>query len=266
MKIKILAALTLALAINSCSDDVVDPVPSDQTAIVYGTSVKVGNDSARTYVKVDSNGNPTAIGIAIDAEAINGLGNTASMNPLPLPNAANSKLPYKFVTMDWNPAGHDPLFFFDDKHFDFHFFTITETETHGIDDADSSKMYKEPNQSDVPAGYTGYANIPAPGPGRIATGGVDMMGWHLLDSTVTMIPNQYDFTHIFIYGFYNGKMNFMEPMITKDFLASKTTVTVDIKQPQSFPTSGNYWPTKYTIRYDATAGQYIIEMHDMVKH
>jgi hypothetical protein len=92
------------------------------------------------------------------------------------------------------------------------------------------------------------------------------MGWHLLDSTVQMIPNQYDFTHIFIYGFYNGKMNFMEPMVTKDFLAAKTPVTVDIKQPQTFLNSGNYWPTKYTIRYDATADQYIVEMHDMVKH
>jgi hypothetical protein len=265
MKIKILAALTLALAINSCSDDVVDPGNDNFAAIHYGTSIKVGNDSARTYVKIDSLGNPYAIGVAIDAQAINGLGNSSQMFSLPIPTDANSKLPFKHVSMDWNPAGHEPLFYFDDKHFDFHFYTITETELMNMS-TDSAKMYKEPIPSDVPAGYTGYVNIPSPGPGRIATGGVPMMGWHLLDSTVQMIPNQYDFTHIFIYGFYNGKMNFLEPMVTKDFLEAKTPVTVAIKQPQTFLNSGNYWPTKYTIRYDATADQYIVEMHDMVKH
>lgn len=264
MKIKILSALVLALAINSCADDViVDPPNNNQTAVEYGTSVKLGNDSARTYVKVDSNGNPTAIGIAIDAEAINGLGNTPSMHTLPLPTAANSKLPFKFVSMDWNPQGHEPEVFFGAKHFDFHFYTITETETHGIG-MDSSKLYKEPNQSDVPAGYTGYVNIP--GMGRIATGGAPMMGWHLLDSTVPMIPGQYVFDKIFIYGFYNGKMNFMEPMITKEYLEKKETFTASIPQPQTFLNSGNYWPTKYTIRFDAAANQYIVEMHDMVKH
>ena len=265
MKIKILSALVLALAINSCSDDVVDPGDNNNTkqpTTEYGQAVKIGNDSARTYVRLDTNGNPTAVGIAIDAEAINGLGNTAQMFMLQLPTDANSKLPFKSASMDWNPQGHEPLMFFADKHFDFHFYTAPESEIHNID-MDTNKMYKEPNQSDVPAGYTGYVNI-TPGPGRIATGGVPQMGWHFTDSTVPMIPGQYVFDHIFIYGFYNGKMTFMEPMITKDFLEAKTTVTANIKQPQTYLNSGNYWPTKYTIRYDATTQRYLVEMHDLV--
>ena len=225
-------------------------------------AIKIGNDSARTYVRIDTNGNPMAIGIAIDEEAINGNGNEMSMNMLPLPTDANSKLPFKAISMDWNPLGHEPLIFFANQHFDFHFYLAPESEIHNIG-MDSSKMYKEPIQSDVPAGYTGYVNI-TPGPGRIATGGVPQMGWHMTDSTVAMIPGQYVFDHIFIYGFYNGKMNFMEPMITKDFLKAKTAVTVNIKQPQTYLNSGNYWPTKYTIRYDATAKQYLVEMHDMM--
>jgi hypothetical protein len=262
MKIKILSALVLALTLNSCADDtVVDPPnTTKQPTTEYGQSIKVGNDSARTYVTLDTNGNPMAIGIAIDEEAIDGNGNTMSMTTLPLPNAANSKLPFKHVSMDWNPQGHEPLMFFSDPHFDFHFYTITESEMHSI--AVDDKMYKAPNLSDIPAGYTGYADIP--GVGRTAIGGIAMMGWHMSDSTVPMIPGQYVFDHIFIYGFYNAKMNFMEPMITKDFLETKTTVTADIKQPQTYLNSGNYWPTKYTIRYDATAKQYIVEMHGMV--
>ncbi len=264
MKIKILSALVLALTINSCADDAIIDPPNNtkQPTTEYGQSIKVGNDSARTYVTLDTNGNPMAIGIAIDENAIDGLGNMMSTTVLPLPTAANSKLPFKGVTMDWNPAGHDPLMFFSDKHFDFHFFLAPESEIQNIG-LDSNKMYKEPNQSDVPAGYTGYVNI-TPGPGRIATGGVPGMGWHLSDSTVPMIPGQYVFDHIFIYGFYNAKMTFLEPMITKTFLETKTSVTANIKQPQTYLNSGNYWPTKYTIRFDATAKQYRVEMHDMM--
>jgi hypothetical protein len=263
MKIKILSALFLALAINSCADDPVDPGVTDLTETKYGETIKMGNDSVRTYVKIDSLGNPAAIGIAIDADAINGLGNAPLMTMLPLPNDANSKLPYKTISMDWNPQGHEPEVFFGAKHFDFHFYTMTESEIHGIS-MDSNKMYKEPVQSDVPAGYTGYVNIP--GMGRIATGGAPMMGWHFTDSTVPMIPGQYVFDKIFIYGFYNGKMNFMEPMITKEYLEKKETFTASIPQPQTYINSGNFWPTKYTIRFNAATNQYIVEMHDMVKH
>lgn len=257
-------ALTFALGLGSCADD--DPVtPEPESTTHFGSAVKVGDDSARTYVKVDKDGNPTAIGIAIDAD---GLKNIPDGHPqfglsltLPLPNEANSKLPYKHVTLDWNKVGHEPVMF-EVGHFDMHFYTITESEKMNIG-ADSSKLYKDPNPREVPADYTGYVNA---GPlGLIAVGGVPMMGWHFTDSTDAIVHGHHTFDHIFIYGFYNGKMNFMEPMITKAFLESKADVTTNIKQPLDYLNSGNYWPTKYRIHFDATTSRHIIEMNTMVQ-
>ena len=258
MKLKVLSALLLALALNSCSDDA-DPVV-DNSVTHFGTAVRIGDDSARTYVKVDDDGNPTAIGIAIDHDAMTNIppqGPFGSSFTLPIPNEGNSKLPFKHITFDYNPSGHEPGPFMV-EHFDAHFYTMTASEVAAID-LDSNKMYKEPNQADVPAGYTGYVNA---GPlGRIAVGGVPMMGWHFSDSTQVVT----NFDHVFIYGFYNGKMNFLEPMVTKAFLAAGTSVTRDIPQPQTYINSGNYWPTKYTIRHDAATNRHYIEMHGLVQ-
>lgn len=263
MKIKILSVLVLALALNSCADDTtVDPNPNNNTTTHYGTPVKIGDDSARTYVKVDASGNPTAIGIAIDHEAMANIpsqGPFGSSFPLPIPNEGNSKLPFKHITFDYNPSGHEPGPFMV-EHFDAHFYTMTATEVAAID-MDSNKMYKEPNQSDVPAGYTGYFQVPGGGP-RIAVGGVPMMGWHFSDSTLPVTA----FDHVFIYGFYNAKMNFMEPMVTKAFLDSHADVTRNIPQPQTYINSGNYWPTKYRIYYEAATQRHFIEMNTMVQH
>jgi hypothetical protein len=262
MKIKVLSALVLALALNSCADDTtVDPDPNNNTTTHLGDAVKIGDDSARTYVRLDASGNPTAIGIAIDHAAMMNIpeqGPFGSSFTLPVPNAGNGKLPFKHITFDYNPHGHDPAPTFMVEHFDAHFYTMTATEVAAIG-LDSNKLYKEPNQSDVPAGYTGYINA---GPmGRIAVGGVPMMGWHFSDSTKPVSS----FDHVFIYGFYNAKMNFLEPMVTKAFLDAHTDVTRDIPQPQTYINSGNYWPTKYRIYYNATTNQHFIEMNTMVQ-
>lgn len=265
MKIKLLLALALALTVNSCADDPVDP-PVDNSVTHFGTAIKIGDDSARTYVKVDENGNPTAIGIAIDHDALTNIpvqGQFGSSFTLPVPNEGNSKLPFKHITFDYNPQGHDPAPTFMVEHFDAHFYTITETEKLAIalqTPGDTAKMYKDPVLSDIPAGYTGYASIP--GIGRIPVGGVPAMGWHFSDSTKVVTT----FDHVFIYGFYNAKMNFMEPMVTKAFLAAHTDVTRDIPQPQTYINSGNFWPTKYRIYYDAATQRHLIEMNTMVQH
>jgi hypothetical protein len=266
MKIKILSALLLALTLNSCSDDPVDP-GTDNTTTYYGSAVKVGDDSARSYVKVDASGNPTAIGIAIPHAAMMNIPEQTPFGSsflLPIPNQGNSKLPFKHITFDYNPHGHDPKPTFEVEHFDAHFYTITETEKLAIqlqNQGDTAKMYKDPISTDIPAGYTGYVTIPGGGP-RIPVGGVPMMGWHFSDSTQPVTV----FDHVMIYGFYNAKMNFMEPMVTKAFLDSHTDVTRNIPQPQTYLNAGNFWPTKYRIYYNSATQTHFIEMNTMVQH
>ena len=56
------------------------------------------------------------------------------------------------------------------------------------------------------------------------------------------------FTHTFIFGAYDGRMTFYEPMITRAYLESRPDLCVPIKQPQAWAIEG-YYPTTYCIRY-----------------
>ena len=68
------------------------------------------------------------------------------------------------------------------------------------------------------------------------------------------------FTHTMIYGFWKGQMIFIEPMITKAFLESKQSATVDMKLPTKYPIAGKYYPKKYSISYDAAAKEYVVAL------
>ena len=62
-----------------------------------------------------------------------------------------------------------------------------------------------------------------------------------------------------VYGFYDGKMVFIEPMMTKAFLDSKPNETKALKVPAKYPTPGRY-PTSYRVAYDATAKEYHVTL------
>jgi hypothetical protein len=72
-------------------------------------------------------------------------------------------------------------------------------------------------------------------------------------------------TRTFIYGFYQGQMVFVEPMVTRDFLASHPDVSSPVKQAAAYQTSGSY-PTSYRIRYDASQHATFIELDSLVVH
>lgn len=79
-----------------------------------------------------------------------------------------------------------------------------------------------------------------------------------------------------IIGSYNGKVNFWEPMITKQFFedlraflndlmstGKKIALTFAIKQPKKFHKS-SYYPTHYTIRYNAVVGEFTVSLDNFV--
>ncbi len=63
---------------------------------------------------------------------------------------------------------------------------------------------------------------------------------------------------------YDGKMIFMEPMITKAYLESHPNLTEQLKLPQAYQKSG-YYPTTYTVRYNASTKEYMVTLGNMVK-
>jgi hypothetical protein len=86
---------------------------------------------------------------------------------------------------------------------------------------------------------------------------VPKMGLHWLDLTSPELNGQ-QFTQTFIYGSYNGNVNFYEPMITKAFLDVTTSFQRNFPVPAKFKTAG-YYPTKMRIERKQGVTNVILE-------
>jgi hypothetical protein len=84
------------------------------------------------------------------------------------------------------------------------------------------------------------------------------MGMHWVDPTSEELHGA-PFTKTFIFGSWDGKLIFAEPMITKATIESKQTITTPIGVAKSYSQPGRY-PTSYTIRWNETAKQYEVAL------
>jgi hypothetical protein len=90
------------------------------------------------------------------------------------------------------------------------------------------------------------------------------MGNHLIDTTSPELRDPpVKFTHTFIYGAYDGKITFYEPMITAEFLLSNPDVCVPLKLPDAYEMAG-YYPTQYCMRRVADEELYTISLEGFV--
>lgn len=271
------AALLLAVAATgvlavACNDDSTAP---NNARIAYGAAQVLGNGTARTYVSLNAAGQPVSIGVALSEAALNNLPmtpNAPSPSAVMLQLALPADAPvqgYNHVMLDWNPAGHEPDHVYTLPHFDFHFYKITPAQVMAMMPSDpqwNTKAASLPAAPFVPAGYQAahvLANIPA------GAAAVPMMGLHWLDVSSPELqppPANQTFTETFIYGSYDGAFIFLEPMITKAYLES---VKVNGGKSRTIPTAAQvatagYYPTAYSIRYDAAAKEYRISLDSLV--
>lgn len=225
---------------------------ADSETIEKGEKIKIGKGWAYTYVIYNHEHLPKSVGIAMSESAMQGLPTSMVEYSLRLPRGAHVP-PYKEINIGWNPQGHEPPEIYGLPHFDFHFYFIPKTERHAIKcmDEDVSKCTKQPG-SDMIAPY--YVPTPA---------GVPMMGWHWLDSRSPELHGA-KFTSTFIEGYYNGKMIFLEPMITREFMMSDGSVNQLISLPQKFAYSG-YYPKNYVFVHDKGAKVYRIVLKNLKK-
>ena len=255
-----LALLALALPLfTACSKD--DNTTTAQPATVYGPTVAVGTGAARSFVSADASGNPTEIGIAVTEIALSSLPATpvfGTMYELALPGSttATTKLPFDHLSFDWNPNGHEPAPIYSAPHFDAHFYMLPSAVQHAIT-LDDPKGDNLPAANKLPAGYITPPNV---APGRT----VPMMGRHWVDPSSPEYTAGGTFTHTLIYGSYDGHVTFVEPMFTKALLVPSVSVNQAIKQPTVYEVTGKYFPSTYTIRYDATTKEYLISLKDMM--
>jgi len=265
----VVALLTAAMA---CGDDSTSPA----NRFVYGPSQALGTGTARSYVVLDASGAPKSLGVAISETAMGSLPQTpmpgmpsAAMLSLALPTEATTT-GYNHIMLDWNPAGHEPDQVYTHPHFDFHFFQITPAERDQLVPTNPQFGVKAgvfPTAEYVPAGFAAasvLANIPP------AAAAVPLMGMHWLDTSSPELqppPNNHMFTRTFIYGSYDGKFIFVEPMITKAFIETAKTKEGGYSYPVSLPAkvarTGGY-PASYSIAWNAAAKEYRIAIDGLV--
>ena len=208
-----------------------------QASVHWGRKVSVGEGYARTYIRQDKSG-PKEIGIALSRGALKGLSHEMEEFVLPLPTGAHVR-PYRHVTLDWNPHGHEPETIYTKPHFDMHFYFVSNGFRQKITcvGEDEIPCLKQPSTDSIPSQY-------APTPA-----GVPKMGWHWVDLLAPEF-NGGIFTRTFIYGYYQGKMIFAEPMVTLEYLQSRQTSLKEVRRPERYPYQGGYFPYQYKVSYD----------------
>ncbi len=246
----IISTTTLLLSGTGCTtgdDGKPNPAPEAIPTRYTGPEVAVGDGLAWTLVETDESLNPVAIGIQFEESALVNL-------PAGSPHADEFVLqlpedlpvaPYDHITLDWNEHGHEPMQVYDLPHFDIHLYFMSMSQRNAIAPTDSLEFNKPLPEDHLPPMY-----LETPG-------GVPRMGAHIIDLLSPEIAGTGTFTHTFIYGKYDGQLNFLEPMVTKAFLESKTQVDQAIRHPSSWQESG-YYPSGYTIAFDSETGLYTI--------
>jgi hypothetical protein len=218
-------------------------IDSEPSRLFKGTEVSIGNGKAWSWIKTGKGNKPEAIGVTLTKDALTNLpGGHGHAHGTPfvlqLPHEKKSLTPFDHIGMDWNPNGHEPDHIYDKPHFDFHFYIQPLAERLAIPtyEQDSAKFKDNPGNDYFPATYRNFG------------GGVPQMGAHWVDVTSPELnpTKPAPFTQTFIYGSYNGKVTFMEPMITKKFIEENDQFERDIPQPAKFQKSG-YYPTKMRI-------------------
>jgi hypothetical protein len=237
MKKIILPMLLAAAVFTSCKKDDV------KEKMFVGPKQNFQGGKAWTWYEVDDNDRPVRVAIAINDAAMNSLETDGSNDGghnhendvvLKFHPKASSTI-FNHVGLGWNPHGHEPEPIYGLPHFDFHFYEISSETVAAIPpyEVDSSKFKNWPAPDYFPPTYFN--------PG----GGVTQMGCHWVDFTSPELNGQ-AFTQTFIYGSYDGKVTFYEPMITEAFIKANPSFERAIPQPTKFQKTG-YYPTKLRI-------------------
>ena len=234
-----LAATMAALFVAGCGGGA-------GNTLVVSRKVPIGNGTGRVEVLKDG-GEVESVTIRLTPEALQGLPNAMTEFSIPIPPEAGTI--FDHVGIDWNPMGHEPPGIYDAPHFDFHYYLLTQAQRDEIVPG-SPKFDTPPAQGAAPAGYI------APGPG-----GVPRMGAHWIDPTSGEFNGQ-PFGATFIFGFWDGKLAFVEPMVTRSFLQAGTSWQKTIPAPSVVPKHG-WYPTKATVGRDGA--DTVLVLSDMVQ-
>lgn len=237
------ALATLMVIAGGCGAGTL-PGGSDR---LLGESRALGGGSVYSWVRVNGEGHPSALGMSLDEDALAALvPDSAVTLRLRMPEAVP---PFDHVELRWGPRGHEPTGVYDVPHLDVHFYLVPPAERETL--TDSALAARVPALEHVPASY-----IPVPGL-------LPLAGNRWMDVTAAEYAGA-PFTHALLYGFYDARMVFIEPSVAPGFLQSRPDEVREIKLPRQYAVPG-YYPTRYRVRYDASPREYSIALEGLVR-
>lgn len=241
MTLRIVGAAGLALALLAGAAGA-----KDRT--VAGGTHTFQNATVNSWAVLDGAGRPREVGVTIPMAVVRtpppspGPGPAGAVAVLPFPAEVQKDTFLNHFEMHWNPHGHIPPVFMK-PHFDFHFYGIPEAEVRAIQTMDPNP----PAAEYLPKGYT------YPGKDTFEK----EMGVH----TVDMAVMDESFTACMIAGTSGGRMTFVEPMVTQDYLLGKKDIRLSMPLPAKFGRSTLY-PMKFTGKYDKKSDAYRLVFSD----
>ena len=228
---KLLVLLFATAMMLGCSKD-------ENVAPTYtGASQNIGNGKAYSWIKFTTDNKPSSLGFTMTKGALDNLPHGGIALVLSLPNEAVGQVPFDHIMLDYLHTGHEPPGTYDVAHFDMHFYIQALAERKAIPayPVAPAKFDNLPAAGYIP---TSYIRLPA---------GVPEMGVHWADPASPELSGKGKFTETLIYGSYDGKMTFIEPMVSHEFLSSKPNLTKSMPLPTKFAKAG-YYPMKYSIK------------------
>ena len=253
--------LTSDIDRNVNADTFLLKAKGDKLNVFKGPEVQYGHGKARSWISINEDGFPVEIGVELTAKVFSDLtllkeGHELT-TVLPLHIKAKEVTPFEHLGLNYQPEGHGPVFW--TEHIDFHFYTINNEERFAIPNYDPNNQSIVdafnyfPDMTKMPSDYFKF-----PGQGGV----YGKMGKHWVPQDW---QTGYDpFTHVMILGSYAQKNNFIEPMVTIDYLLSGDEFSGYYSQPETFEESGNNYPTKYNIFHDDKTGNIYITLSDFV--
>lgn len=240
-----LVMIVTALAAAACQGS----AASTPVAMHVGESRALGEGSARSWVSLAADGTPRALGITLTEAALDALesGGAGGLT-LRLPTEATAP-PFDHIELRWIGSAAEPDAIFERPQLGVHFYLLSPAEREAI--RDSAEAAQIPALELIPRSYIPLARLLA------------RAGTHWIDPTAPELNGE-PLSGSLLYGFYGGRMSFLEPRIAGALLRSRRELTREIKLPEHYARPG-YYPTRYRVRYDADAREYTLALEGLLR-
>ncbi len=244
-----LALCSLLAGCGGSDDDSQDLV----TRTVKGENRTFGSGVMETWVGYNSDNFPLEAGATIPMSVVDSIpaggdGPTGAIAVLKFPDDMRTRSFFKSLVVHSNPMGHPGAYYLT-PHFDFHFYNA---------DADRIRTFMPPDAASqaasvvLPAGYV------------MEPGAVPEMGTHAIThEDHELLESTQKFEKTMIQGYYDGRVEFVEPMLTQKLLQAKKSFTLPVPKPTDFKLSAaTLYPTKFRAEFDAPSNSWKLIFSD----